>query len=189
MWNQLRKIADKKPWEFTYEEMIGKNPPVDEWARNWNEDEFWYSKPSQEDTTVSEIIHESPEWHNLYNIGLAKYQYAVAKDKEYSRWLLLVRTIKKDGEIVDDWSPVGEYRSGDMGIALTYRGEGAGTAFVKKLMELGAWHPSIGYSPEGLKSAQKAYKKIVDEAIERKERIPESVRQWHSDESYKEYGI
>jgi len=184
MWNQLRKMAQKqlKPWQRTLSEFVGENPKVDDAARNWNEDEFLYSRPEAA-KLITDVMHEGPlrnmfVWTEDHQPGskMLRNQYAVASDKSYrGRYLLMARSVGEDGKPHDDWSEVGELRGQDLGILLSHRGQGAGTAFVKAMMEMGEISPSIGYSPEGLNANRKAHRQIVEEALEKGLPVPDEV--------------
>ena len=171
-------LSKKEPWEMTQAEMVGEKPKVAEFARMWNEEAFFLSYPEPE--SISNIIHEGGLKKTYWKEGLdgtvlAKNQYAVGKDKKYSRILLLSRLVDNKGSVLVAWDAIGEYDGGNIGIAEAYRGEGAGTAFVKELMRQGKIQPSIGYSPEGLKTIKKAHKELIQEALSESKPVPEEV--------------
>lgn len=145
------------------EKFIGLNPLVDPSAENWNEEEFIISYPRP--GKLSKVIHRG-RIHNYYNSGRKGVlpqinEYAVAKDKDYGRTLLVVRSVDLNGNVIVDWGPIGEYDGENLGILAAYRGEGAGVAFVRYLIEHGMLRRSIGFSPGGLATVQKAIREYI----------------------------
>ena len=168
--------AKKEPWEMTKEEFIGKKPKVNKLARNWNEERFLSSDPMPIDIKP---IHQG-RLRNIYGIDKPiKYEYGIAKDKSGNRYLLVVRNVDKKGKPLSGsygkWGPIGEYDGDNIGILETYRGDGAGTAFVNALTKKGVLKPSIGYSPEGLKLWEKAHREAVEKAIKEGKNVPKEV--------------
>mgnify|MGYP001571220375 CR=1 FL=1 len=165
--------ARKEPWQMTRAELLGVKPAVSLEARGWNEEEFFASRPTFEN--VSEPIHKAR------GPG-GGYEFAVAEDATTpDRMLLVARSLGPTGEPVQgelgQWAPVGEYEHGNLGIADAYRGKGAGTAFVKHLMQTGVIaKPVLGYSPEGLKTFERAHREIVAEATAQGKNVPAPVR-------------
>jgi hypothetical protein len=147
----------------------GLNPSVSASARNWNEEAFCLSASRPGDVSplghtgrgvVYGYLRGTPNTEKI----VAKNEYGLARDKAYRRWLLMSRMQLSDGSR-GEWGEVGEYSHGNMGIMLAYRNEGAGRSFVKELMKRGEIEPSIGYSPEGLKTVVSAHREIVFEAL------------------------
>ncbi|HHX29409.1 MAG TPA: methyltransferase, partial [Firmicutes bacterium] len=189
-----KEIASRKePWQMTQTEVVG-TARVDEFARNWNEQQFIHEmrpfggtlKPNIKD--LSEVIHEGTKEHLVGEVRKrgsepqrvqTKRQYAVTTDlSEKGAYILMAQDVEaKTGRPVAgySWHPVGEYRHGNVGILRDYRGEGAGTAFIRKLMEMGVWKPSIGYSPEGLKTVKAAHKQLIKQALKDGKPVPAEV--------------
>jgi hypothetical protein len=142
--------------------LVGENPKVDTWARRWNEERFIQlpTKP----TNISEPILTEPTIHKFWTPDgtvEAKYQFAIADDaSSKKRKLLMARNVDTNDVPFDNelgkWQQVGEYDGENLGIMEAYRGKGAGTAFVEQLIAKGKLKPSIGYSPEGLRTVEKA---------------------------------
>jgi len=183
--SRLKKIRDglveadtrgpKRPFEMTKADIVGENPIIDAGARAWNEEAFFSSDPFPQN--ISEPIHIGST-NNYAGIGRVQNQYAIADDANFNR-KLLVHRLSKDGNPVDgnlgQWNPVGEYDGENVGIALAYRGEGAGTAFIEELIQRGEVKPSIGFSPEGLKTFENAHKNVIQKAIQEGKAIPANV--------------
>lgn len=159
------------PALLSREEVVGKSPQVDDLARNWSEEAFCLSRPRP--GTPSEVIHRGRDRRMGYLFGepnrngtISHFEYAVAQDKSLEgRWLLLQRTATAD-KTESRWGPVGEWHKGNLGVLDAYRGEGAGTAFAAELLRRGVLHPSIGYSPEGLRTFEKAHARVIREAMD-----------------------
>jgi ribosomal protein S18 acetylase RimI-like enzyme len=172
------------PWSQPLHEFTGSSPRVDAFARNWNEEAFFTNPMNPAE--VSEPIHVGrSRLMGGFVAGrpagtkgvLAHYEYGIAKDRTLNRWLLMQRTVADDTDESDDWAPVGEYHNGNLGVAEAYRQDGAGTAFVRELIQRGVWKPSIGYSPEGLRTVQKAHRQIIEQALQEGKPVPLAVLQ------------
>ena len=157
----LPQSASRQPWQMTQSEMIGENPSVKDSARGWNEDMFFTE--GADPGRFSAPIHETE-----------KYKFATAPDQKFLGRQLLMAYHKDSPD--SGWGEVGEYDRGNVGIASAYQGQGAGTAFIRNMMEQGKWKPSIGYSPEGLKAAQNAHGQIVQQAHQAGQPVPDHVR-------------
>lgn len=173
-------------------EIIGENPKTSVAARGWNEQQFFLNrhKPGE----VVPLNHRGKDrlWGNSKG-GADKvhHEYGISENVGGRGHLLMARTMKDDGSVRMDWSPVGEHDGGNMGIAEAYRGDGAGVAMVKHLMKIGKIKPSIGYSPEGLKAYQKAHKQLVEEAMDAKKPVHSAALAYHgikAPEGYEEEG-
>ena len=171
---------ERAPWEKTKAEILGRGASrIDEAGSAWNEEQFFLDRisPGQ----VSKPFHTSPVIHKQYWKDGPRdvvQEFAGAKDLERSGRVLLMERSKDahTGELLLDWSPVGEYHNGNLGIALAYRGKGAGTAFEKWLIEKGHRKGgSIGYSPQGLKTVVKAHRQIVSDALAAGKPVPDEV--------------
>lgn len=152
-------------------QVLGVNVKVDTLARRWNEEAFCLGHASP--GPVTPLGHSGPvkkmgRWNSKERqmvTAMVRNEYGVARDKASpGRWLLMQRPVDADGP--GDWGPVGEYAGGNLGIMAAYRREGAGRAFEEYLIKHGHRKgPSIGYSPEGLKTVLSAHKKIVADAL------------------------
>ncbi|NLD43429.1 MAG: hypothetical protein GX657_08040, partial [Chloroflexi bacterium] len=116
----------------------------------------------------------------FYRSGGMEFAAALDESGASPAVLLMARYLDDNGRpqagALGQWSPVGEYTGMDLGIMEAYRGKGAGTAFVKYIMEQGLYTgPSIGYSPSGLRTMQNAHRAVVADALAEGKPVPAEV--------------
>jgi hypothetical protein len=172
----------KEPWQMTRAEVVGTNPQTDPLASHWNEEAFLQSdlKPVK----IGPVIHryDYPPKTKVYG-DTRGYEFSVADNaRQKGQTLLMARHIDANGLPLENglgqFSPVGEYYHGNTGILQAYRGKGAGVAFTKANMESRRRkHPSIGYSPSGLKTVLQAHKQIITTALSQGKSVPDKVLQ------------